>query len=269
MTTKQSVVIYANCQGSVIGQILEKHYSNLFCVKLLTNYQFISNKLVLPVELISSADVFIYQPIHGHGVYDTDFIVNEYIDREKTKCISFPYIYFLGYHPDHFEDTKYKTLSQNPNSLILKYGHKWLSNHQNENPEKCLDHHETLFDVCYMNGKRDEALVILGEREKQCTIKVSGLIRDHYKQKLLFNTVNHPSNELYYLLFELFRQELKLELKDIQQEREFQNEHVDMIYPQVHKHHQFEFALPKPVVNKKTLSMEEYVQLYCSLKIEE
>ena len=63
----------------------------------ITNYDLIHNKKPINIDLIKSADIFIYQQINKiHGIYSTDESVNNNIlTHLSKKCIklSFPYIY--------------------------------------------------------------------------------------------------------------------------------------------------------------------------------
>jgi hypothetical protein len=241
--TRKVVVIYANCQGSVLAKLLNENYSDLFIVHMLLNYTYINEQKPLPVDLISTADVFIYQPIDKHDSYNTNEILEKYVSGKATK-ISFPYIYFLGYHPDHHGSI----------APFTAYGHEKLHDLKSRGMDnqtmikQCLTDPEFL-SVDYMTGKIEEGLSILKSKEQDCTIKISDFIRRTYRQKLLFNTVNHPSNELYYVLFDSLCRELGIETKNIQQESEFQKEEIDIIYFCVQNFHQLEFVVPTPVID--------------------
>lgn len=56
----KSVIIWANCQGGSIGQMLQKYYSDIFTVKYYANYEYMQNKMDLP-DCFTTCDIFLYQ----------------------------------------------------------------------------------------------------------------------------------------------------------------------------------------------------------------
>ena len=56
------IIIYANCQGNAIKQLLEKVFPN-FQITLISNYDSIVNKRPININLINNHDVILYQPI--------------------------------------------------------------------------------------------------------------------------------------------------------------------------------------------------------------
>ena len=88
----------------------------------------------------------------------------------------------------------------------------------------------------YIFTRMNYGLEILGRKEEETDIKVKQFIIDNYKNKLLFFTVNHPTN---ILLNEVLRQLLlKLGLKqvDILNDPEYISNDKALIYPSVLRH---------------------------------
>jgi len=95
----KNIVIYSNCQGKAIIDILKHHIT--FCKDYdienfinIINYEIIKNKEDIPIKSLEACDLFIHQPIKDkHGIYSTQNIIS-YL---KPECIqiSFPYIYIM------------------------------------------------------------------------------------------------------------------------------------------------------------------------------
>ena len=65
------IVGYSNCQFIGIHQFLKRKLNATYTH--LANYKYIKNKDKLPVDLLRSADVFIFQFTNKqHGIYSTD-----------------------------------------------------------------------------------------------------------------------------------------------------------------------------------------------------
>lgn len=56
----KSVIIWANCQGGIIGQMLQKYYGDIFTVNYYANYEYMQNKMDLP-NCFNTCDIFLYQ----------------------------------------------------------------------------------------------------------------------------------------------------------------------------------------------------------------
>ena len=99
----KNLVFYTNCQGGIgVNQLLSSKvkFKSIHYIETFTT---IWNNLDLPMDIINSADIFIYQPINSkYGKYSTDINVpNNILTHLNTKCIkiSFPYIYFACLYP--------------------------------------------------------------------------------------------------------------------------------------------------------------------------
>ena len=105
------IVFYSNCQQAGLKYFLQKVFQNAHFEHII-NYDLIMNKTPIPINILNSANIFIYQPIIDKGIYSTN---NENIlSFLPPKCIkiSFPYIYndslwiFIPINKDRiFEDT--------------------------------------------------------------------------------------------------------------------------------------------------------------------
>ena len=101
-TQKLHCLLYGNCQIGFVHRYLKHNYPNDYEFKYVCNWQIINENETFPFEEAKNADLFIYQPLVGHGNLDTD-LVKSYL-KQTCICVSCPYIYFLGYFPDHTSD---------------------------------------------------------------------------------------------------------------------------------------------------------------------
>ena len=91
------ILYYSNCQYVGIHYFLQQTIQAPIEIYHLENYTLIKEQKPIPVDRISEADIFIYQPIDKqHGIYSTESTVkNNIMSYLKPNCkiISFPYIY--------------------------------------------------------------------------------------------------------------------------------------------------------------------------------
>lgn len=195
---KKRVVVYANCQGRAIRDILAYHSGlsneyNIFGATVIGNYDYMNTKKGLPYELLAQADLFIYQPISSErGEYSTDELLKTL--KPECKHVSFPYLYNYAFwevlamsDADYYIGIfgmKYAHLNQKP---ITEFRDAGLSF---EEVERRIRGGQ----IDWKFGERfSTTQTILREKEKECDVKVADFIDAHYKDHLLFYTQNHPS----------------------------------------------------------------------------
>jgi len=153
----KNIVFYANCQYGGFQYFLEKIFPDAE-FHILMNYEIIKYKEDLRVDLLESADLFIYQPIKKeHGIYSTENIL-KYIKEDCIK-ISFPYIFNSGTCGVVAEI----------DSMIGEWKDSKTFN---------------------------ECIEIMREKEKTTDISVSDFIVKNASKKL-FMTQNHPTSPIY------------------------------------------------------------------------
>jgi hypothetical protein len=114
MTSKQKVVIWANCQGLPISWFLTKYYSQIYDVIYLANFEMIKNESTIPDDFYN-ADIFIYQNYSDKPdcSYDLKNILNNIL---KTECIKicFPTLHscHLIFCYDTYEPNNDKTITK-------------------------------------------------------------------------------------------------------------------------------------------------------------
>jgi hypothetical protein len=189
------IVIYSNCQGLIISDILRYVLRNNN-INHIGNYGLIQNNGDYPIEHLYT-DMFIYQPLEGHGNLDTEYI-KKIIKRNNPNVvfISFPYMYFLGYFPDNDQENEKSPGDKYP------YQHCKLNKLIRENSQEDFDKiiletkSSDFLNKNFILEKTKYSLDILKKKEEKCTIKVSKFIEDFYTVIKLFHSPQHPNNIL-------------------------------------------------------------------------
>jgi hypothetical protein len=196
---KKKVIIYSNCQGRCIRDILLKHttFSEKYDINnctLIQNYEVIFRNEVLPSdEVFKSADLFIYQPISNErGIYSTEHILK----KLKDTCIkiSFPYIYnYALWEILLIRDGEDKLGKRIQNDLIIN--HEPITKLKEEGIsfeiiEKSI--RDGTFDFKFKE-RYEKTMSILRLKEEDCTIKVGDFIDANVIKHKLFFTPSHPT----------------------------------------------------------------------------
>lgn len=196
---KKKVVIYSNCQGRCIRDILLKH--KIFCdeydidnCSLIQNYDVIfRNEVLPPDEVFKSADLFIYQPISNErGIYSSENLIS----KLKPNCIkiSFPYIYnYALWEMLLIRDGEDKLGKRIQNDLIIN--HEPITKLREEGVQfQAIEEsirNET-FDFKFKE-RYEKTMHILRLKEEDCSIKVADFIEENLKSHKLFFTPSHPT----------------------------------------------------------------------------
>lgn len=177
----KNIIIWSNCQGEGLRVFMTK--TNAFKnsnIKVLKNYMYINEKRDVPVNELSGADVFIYQPLsEKNGIYSDEHI----LPLLSSSCVklSFPYIYndalwpFYSNYMDPINKLKEQGYSCEEVITMYKNG--------------TIDYN---FDQ-----RMENTLKILDDNEKNTDIKVLDYIRQNIKEKKLFITQNHPTSTIF------------------------------------------------------------------------
>lgn len=199
------IVFYANCQFSGLQYLLDRHLSSVGVdadFVHIENYTLIKDHGLISEDILSSADVFIYQPIAAqHGEYSTDVTVaNNILTGLRTDCIkvAFPYIYNSGLWP--------LVPPADIDSVIGGFGQ--AGQYLNRDViERYADDGVTLASVLreYNRGQIDfhylrrfeESLAVLRRKEASCDVKVADYIEENVRERRLFLTQNHPTTCLF------------------------------------------------------------------------
>lgn len=206
-------------------------------------------------------DAFIYQPTINHPEYR----VAEILAALPARCrvVSIPYMYFLGYFPDHCCNGKLnaKTISATNRFGLFPYGHARLNEMAGmplDEVVKAASLHNFLA-VDYMASRLDYSQGILHEREAECSVRVANYIWQHYREERLFETVDHPTSAMFnHVLSQLCPM---LNLPMVAMRRATQAN--DVIFPCVANAFEFKFPLECGYGNPyQAVDLREYLRAY-------
>jgi hypothetical protein len=189
-----------------ISYFLKKFFTSInvkVFIHSFQNYVMLVNEHELPIDILKTADIFLYQPIDlKWGIYSTDIsIENNILSYLNKNCIkiSFPYIYNSSY---------WALISPEPGAGLTGGGHENdINKYINKNIiEKLIDSGNTLPDIInkYKNNLIDfeyekhfkKCIDILKKKEELCDVIVSDYILK-YRDNELFFTQAHPSTAIF------------------------------------------------------------------------
>jgi hypothetical protein len=227
---KKKILFCTNCQGNAIYLYLKNciEFEDLYDVEWIENWIMLkSGDKQKYLEKLKICDIFIYQPLkikHGELSTETENGLKSYLKKE-CKLISFPYIYSSAFWPffHHVsqEDEFYPGLSGQRitnkeiiTDLIKKENRKMLYERYEKN------------NIDFKFKERfDNSIKLLKNNEEKTDIKVSDYILQHYKNKRLFLTKDHPTK---YIIIYCANEILKLlkinhEIKEDDYEENYHN----------------------------------------------
>jgi len=266
---KLKVFIQANCQGLAIRY----YFSRI--ERLNAKYEFIPIKPVhlwtdddkeLIIYLLKEADIFMHQPVFEKrfGFYASENLKN-YL-KPGTKIISFPNLYFKGYHPQacylKIDERKIIELPFPYHDINI------LNAWKNGIPrDEIIDifFDEKFYESNYLEKLIEDSLRELEKREEYTIIKMSKTIKEEMKGKILFHTFNHPTD---YLLSKLIDEILNhLEEKPLTEEEKllFNQEVLGVIRLPIYKSVQnfLQINVPINLIFKgEVIDIKEMVNLY-------
>lgn len=216
----KNVVIWANCQGSAIGMMLNKYYPNEFNVNIYANYEYIKNNIKLP-DFMYICDIFIYQNYSdNHCDYNIKNIIDNILPKQSIK-LCFPTLHrnYLQFPFDVNSVENAITIDKNYPHGKFFFGIDVIRNIVNElidsNNDKdkikniVLDKiKETDFIKNDVIKKYEcDTIVFLQTKALSSDIpQIYDFIINNYKIKRLYHNPNHPNgillNELCKLIFE-------------------------------------------------------------------
>lgn len=186
-----NIVIYSNCQGKVLIELLNEklkgHYQHIH------NYKYFENPKLLPISTLNSADIFIFTfTKKNNGICCTDPNNEENIfSFLKKECIKIgiPSIFQSSFWPvipgfgscrDGHEIIKDLKNIYSLNEILKLYDNNKLNFKLYDRFDKC-EKHTKLIEEYYQNNTN------------LITIPITNFIRNNYKKYNLFLTHCHPS----------------------------------------------------------------------------
>jgi hypothetical protein len=220
----EKILFYGNCQIASLNTILSRNKQ--FEQSLLTCWKDFEKEEFL--DSIKRSDVIVTQPIkknyRGKDYTHTEFILEN--STKNTKIIIVPSIYFNFY----YFDLTYKFFKEGSDFIRLKdpsdyhYHSIIKSYNNNEKIENVFENYidnENLKSIEELENIANQSIkeLVLREDEmlkykeiKDCTIiTISDFIKNNYKKKLLFYSMNHPSKYIFYYILDQIKQILNID----------------------------------------------------------
>src|SRR5579872_6484768 len=120
------VVGYGNCQVQILLDLLRSMFPEEYIGRMIVNFKHLQDKSDLPWDIIRQADVLLYQPLVGHGIYDTSEVLSKL--KPGAVTVSLPYVFFGGYFPDYYEEPlNEKTKGPGAPYGLWAYAHRYLT----------------------------------------------------------------------------------------------------------------------------------------------
>lgn len=258
---RELCLLHANCQGEPLALLLASspEFSARWRVRHYTNY----TREAIPEEALRDATLFIYQHLGPEwGGFSSDSLLGEINPAASSLCI--PNMFFKGYWPfwtsdspmdfaDVLLDTLYASGAGKPEMLKIYL-------------------HGTVTRMVDVDGTVAETLRIEREKEKRCDIETSAFMARHWRERPLFQTVNHPGEELLLLVAQGVLAHLGLPCLsgDVCAAFRYDYEGFHLpIHPKVGAHLGLEFAgedTEYPVFGKK-MNFAHYVSRYIDCRL--
>ena len=262
---KPLLIFYGNCQCVSLTKILRlKYHYHIKCIDCYKT-EWDENKFL---RFIKRAHLiimtFIHENYRNKNYLSTKFILENC--GPKPKIIILPSMYFDFYYLDTFH-IKTNNKNQIQDTLIEPTPYHYKHMIKCYKKKKSVEHYITnyvtnpnLYTHTELENKAQQSINKLKEREnyiethqtihKFNCVHISDYIKDNYKDKLLFNTFNHPSNYLLQYVAESIYDILKLNKIHI----DYQASPLDFVkcilYESVQKHVNFNIKQHEPSHHK-------------------
>lgn len=206
---KKIGLVYGNCQTDLISRALRMHkeFSNeysMIAIPKVCEYNedsryledFISNK-----EFLQRVDLLIYQKVHKNNrfspILDTDLLVEKL--SFSCKRVRIVNIYFSGYFPQY--DLPYVRVGKEVHqSGIFPFGDTFIDNMiaNGEDKDSIVEQiiQEEFLDYTQIRENASNSIIELKNREQDSDVCITDYIIQHYQERQLFYSLNHPVEEL-------------------------------------------------------------------------
>jgi hypothetical protein len=273
------MVLFGNCQVKALWHVFNKYLSKEWKCRYICNYKLIADKeKSYPADLFvaGNCDVLVYQPLARDRQPDLcteDLVAKLPVDTIK---LSFPYLFFFGYHPDYVkgDDPKLPYLHDAVTKTCRELSKETECKFETT-PELDLVIAELgkidLFDCFYMDGRMLYSMNEMRAREQHpdsgaTSLKIVDFIEAQFRNQLLFYTINHPTLIMIQHIVNQITNILKLPLLVLNSEEDdlLRFDTICPIFDCVTKHHQLQFTFDNQQlrVNRQIYDFRQYVELH-------
>lgn len=268
------IFFYGNCQIASLKTIISKNKET----SLLTCWQDFKKEEFL--NLIKNSDVIITQPIkknYGEKDYThTEFVLEN--SNRDTRIIIVPSLYFNFY----YFDLTYKFFKEGSDTKPLKdpsdYHYRSIikSYNNDEKIESVFENYidnESLKSIEELGGIADQSIKELISREiemlkykdiRDCSIvTISDFIRNNYKKKLLFYSMNHPSKHVFHHVVDQIKKVLNIDENN--EVDPLRDDYRGILYRCIQKVVEFNIEDEEPKlldINDPRMIVEQYYKTY-------
>jgi hypothetical protein len=249
-----------------------KETSLLTCWKDFTKEEFLDS--------IKSSDVIITQPIKKN-YREKDYVHTEFVlenSNKNTNIIIVPSLYFNFYYFDltykFFKEGSDKKPIKNPSDY---HYHSIIKSYNNNEKIKSIFENyidnENLKSTEELEGTADQSIKELISREiemlkykdiRNCSIvTISDFIRNNYKKKLLFYSMNHPSKHVFHHVVDQIKKVLNVDSN--YEVDPLRNDYRGILYRCIQKVVEFNIQDEKPKlldIYDKRMIVEKYYKVY-------
>lgn len=281
----KNLLYYGNCQVRSLNNVmkncfLDYNVTDNMCLEDIDKNDFLNK--------IQQADIIITQPIKPNykniGYSHTEFILEN--SNKNAKIIIFPSLYFNFYYFDlTYKKLKDDSALKDPSD----YHYKELFNYFIQKKTSIEFYNEILENAALKTAIELESIAIdsineLEKRENEMSkyntirecliIQTSNFIKQNYKQKLLFYTMNHPAKYILQYIAEIVLDYLNID-NNINYEIDYcYNEERAMLYKCIQQVVEFDIDIEKPRLHKfntenKIKIIEKYYDTYANYDFSE
>lgn len=263
---KKICILHANCQGDEIERLLllSNFFSASYQLHRFTNY----TREAIPDALLADCQLFLYQHL---GPTWENLSSDRLLSKLPPSSLSLriPNMFFRAYWPFW------------TNRSPMDFGDSLLDRLIDEGAPKPvilrIYLHGDIGAFADLEAITENSFAIETVKEEQVCVKTVDFIREEWKKKALFHTVNHPGKELLLMAVDGILRELGFpalgssELAALENQGAFPSySDFDLpIHPQVAEFHGLQFIRPSHLfsVFGKRMTFEQYVSRYIDCRL--
>ena len=198
MAKKQKFTVYANCQSDALANLLLRNpfFADEYELLRILPVHLLQKKHIPSVrEKISQVGLCISQPVSkaNGSRLSTEEVADSL--QANSDLLTFPSIYFDGYFPHLVPIANMPSIMNNAHDInIMVLNQKGYTASEIFEITSSDDFYTSpLSDTLF---EKSIAALQVRENTSSVNITVSDFILAHYKESILFNTYNHPSNKI-------------------------------------------------------------------------
>lgn len=192
---RKKVLLYGNCQLPFLAKYL------VSCELFNQTYVIYDKAFINDFspdywneKLLSEIDLFIYQRVSSS--YLGEQMSTEYIlKRLSPKCetVSIPNSYFQGYFPQHISKrSPYDRFPYGDRNIVEAINNSEFSENEIQELVRMLAN-DDYYSSEELEKNTESSLEELARREAGLDVIISDFVKENYKDRYLFYTVNHPT----------------------------------------------------------------------------